>query len=233
MTRHYDWLGYHARTRPEAPCWTDLHSSRSFTYGEAEDRCLRLAAHLARNCGVTKGDRVAILAMNSTDYMEVHSACAKIGAIFLPLNWRLAPPEVDFILGDADPKVLIHDLATQELVDGLIEAGLEMKAVIMAIGSPVTAVQRRRTPEENRARDALAVPDREENPERLTHGRADSREEIPRQIGQLSARHECHAVQAVDTVHQCLVDLGSANGAKNDAVFRDAPPLASHLLSPR
>ena len=119
MTRHYDWLGYHARTRPEAPCWTDLHSDRSFSYREADARCRPLAAHLARNCGVAEGDRVAILAMNSTDYMEAHSACAKIGAIFLPLNWRLAPPEVDFILGDADPKVLIHDLATQELVDGL------------------------------------------------------------------------------------------------------------------
>ena len=78
--KHYDWLSHHAHANPEAPCWTDLHSSRSYTYTQAEDRCRRLASHLARNCGVTKGDRVAMLAMNSTDVMEVHSACARIGA---------------------------------------------------------------------------------------------------------------------------------------------------------
>lgn len=117
--RHYDWLAYHARTRPDAPCWTDLHSDRAFTYAEAEDRCRRLAAHLQNHCGVKRGDRVAVLAMNSTDVMEAHSACAKIGAIFLPLNWRLVAAEIDFIVSDSAPQVLIHDGATQEIVDGL------------------------------------------------------------------------------------------------------------------
>ena len=114
--RHYDWLAYHARTRPDAPCWTDLHSERDFTYGAADDRCRRLAAHLQKSCGVKRGDRVAVLAMNSTDVMEVHSACAKIGAIFLPLNWRLVAAEIDFIVSDSAPQVLIHDGATKEIV---------------------------------------------------------------------------------------------------------------------
>ncbi|MEM8755498.1 MAG: long-chain fatty acid--CoA ligase [Pseudomonadota bacterium] len=117
--RHYDWLSHHARTTPDAPCWTDLHSDRAFTFAEAEDRCRRLAAHLKRACGVGRGDRVAVLAMNSTDVMEVHSACAKIGAIFLPLNWRLEAPEIDFIVEDASPRVLIHDGATKAIVDAM------------------------------------------------------------------------------------------------------------------
>ena len=116
--KHFDWLAHHAFATPGARCWTDLHSGRSFTYGEAEDRCHRLALHLAA-CGVTKGDRVAMLAMNSTDGMEVHSACAKLGAIYLPLNWRLAAPELDFILGDAEPRVLIHDTAMADLAGAL------------------------------------------------------------------------------------------------------------------
>ena len=116
--KHYDWLAHHAFVTPEAPCWSDLHSGRSFTYAEAEDRCRRLAAYLARQ-GVAKGDRVAVLAMNSTDGMEIHSACAKIGAIFLPLNWRLAAPELDFILGDAEASVLIHDTAMADLAGAL------------------------------------------------------------------------------------------------------------------
>ncbi|MBO6775333.1 MAG: long-chain fatty acid--CoA ligase [Marinibacterium sp.] len=117
--RHYDWLAHHARMAPQSDCWTDLHSGRAFTYAEAEDRCRKLAAFLARDCGVAKGDRVAMLAMNSTDMMEVHSACAKLGAIFLPLNWRLMPPELDFILSDATPQVLIYDTANAETVAGL------------------------------------------------------------------------------------------------------------------
>jgi fatty-acyl-CoA synthase len=54
--------------------------------------------------------------------MEVHSACAKLGAIFLPLNWRLAAPELDFILGDSAPKVLIFDTANSETANALTHA---------------------------------------------------------------------------------------------------------------
>ena len=117
--RHYDWLAYHAFTNPEGDCWTDLHSSRAFTFAAADDRRRRLAAHLARQCGVGKGDRVAVLAQNSTDTMELHAACAKLGAIFLPLNWRLAAPEIDFILSDGEPKVLMYDTASKAIVDAL------------------------------------------------------------------------------------------------------------------
>ncbi len=112
--RHYDWLSHHAHMSPNDECWTDLHSGRMFTFAMAEDRCRRLAAHLARHCGIVKGDRIAVLAMNSTDMMEIHSACAKLGAVFVPLNWRLAAPEIDFILSDSDPKVLIFDTANAE-----------------------------------------------------------------------------------------------------------------------
>ncbi len=107
--KHYDWLAHHAERVPEKTVWIDLHSNRSFSYAEAEDRSLRLAAHLQRNCGIEKGDRVGVLAMNSTDMLEVQSACAKIGAIFLPLNWRLTVSELEFIISDAAPKVMIHD----------------------------------------------------------------------------------------------------------------------------
>jgi fatty-acyl-CoA synthase len=109
--RHYDWLAHHANFTPDNTVWVDLHSDRSFTYAQAEERCCRLAWHLQKNCDIAKGDRVGVLAMNSTDMMEIQSACAKIGAIFLPLNWRLTVSELDFIIKDAEPRVLIHDLA--------------------------------------------------------------------------------------------------------------------------
>ena len=63
----------------------------------------------ATRCNVKRGDRVAVLALNSTDTLEVQFACFRIGAVFLPLNNRLTVPELQFIVGDASPTVMIHD----------------------------------------------------------------------------------------------------------------------------
>jgi len=109
--RHYDWLAHHAGRTPDHTAWVDLHSNRRFSYAQAEDRSCRLAWHFQKTLGVAKGERIGVLAMNSTDMLEIQSACAKIGAIFLPLNWRLTVTELQFILSDAEPKVLVHDRA--------------------------------------------------------------------------------------------------------------------------
>jgi fatty-acyl-CoA synthase len=106
----YDWLAHHAARTPEKTAVIDLHSGRRRTWAQFDDRTRRLAAHLRDGCGVSRGDRVAILAPNSTDYLEVQFACAKLGAVFLPLNWRLAVPELEFIVNDGTPGVLIYDV---------------------------------------------------------------------------------------------------------------------------
>src|SRR5213078_950085 len=59
--------------------------------------------------GIVKGDRVALLAPNCAEYFELQFACGRLGAIMLPLNWRLTVPELTYILGDAGPKLLVHD----------------------------------------------------------------------------------------------------------------------------
>ena len=107
--QHFDWLSHHANRTPNKLAWVDLHSDRPFTYVQAEERSARLAFHLQKELGVERGDRVGILCMNSTDMLEVQFACTKIGAIFLPLNWRLTVSELAFIVGDAAPKVMVHD----------------------------------------------------------------------------------------------------------------------------
>ncbi|MBI3516856.1 MAG: AMP-binding protein [Proteobacteria bacterium] len=65
------------------------------------------AHHLKHALGVGRGDRVALLAMNRPEYLVLLFACARLGAILTPLNWRLAPPEHRVILADAEPRVLI------------------------------------------------------------------------------------------------------------------------------
>ena len=83
-----------------------------------DERSARLGRWL-QDRGVGRGDRVAILAYNGPEFFELEFAAGKTGAIMVPLNWRLAQPELDYILGDCAPKVLIHDVEFAEMCDAL------------------------------------------------------------------------------------------------------------------
>ena len=95
--------------RGNAMAAIDLATGRRYTYGEFHGRIDGVAAALAEEFGVRAGDRVAVLAQGSTDVIEIQFACFRIGAIFVPLNWRLAPPELAAILANCTPSLLIHD----------------------------------------------------------------------------------------------------------------------------
>ncbi|MCP4226680.1 MAG: long-chain fatty acid--CoA ligase [Actinomycetia bacterium] len=118
-TRSYDWIGHHALVRGDQPAMVDLATNRSFTYREMDERTCRLASALATDFGIGHRDRVAVLANNNSNFFEVQFACWKLGAIFVPLNWRLAIPELEYIVGDCSPKVIVHDNDFAEAVDKL------------------------------------------------------------------------------------------------------------------
>jgi fatty-acyl-CoA synthase len=107
--RHYDWIAHFSRRTPDKIAVVDLASQRRLSYALFDARIARLATHLRDNLTVARGDRVAVLALNTTDTLEVQFACGRIGAVFLPLNTRLTVPELQFIVGDASPRVMIHD----------------------------------------------------------------------------------------------------------------------------
>jgi fatty-acyl-CoA synthase len=107
--RHHDWIAHHAARRPDAPAAVDLASGRRLTYRDFDRRISALAGHLRDACGVGPGARVALLAQNGTDILEAQFACFRLGALFVPLNWRLAPAELDAIAADCTPAALVHD----------------------------------------------------------------------------------------------------------------------------
>src|SRR3982074_2631963 len=107
--RYYDWIAHFGRRTPDKLAAVDLGSERRFTYAQFDARISRLAAHLRDRLKIARGDRVAVLALNTTDTLEVQFACGRIGAVFLPLNTRLTVPELQYIVGDAAPHVMIHD----------------------------------------------------------------------------------------------------------------------------
>ena len=105
----YDWIRHHALRTPDKVASVDLYSERRLTYAEMDQRIGRLAQFLRHTLGVERGDRVAVLSRNSTDIFDIQFACGRLGAIFMPLNWRLALPELEYVLTDSTPRTLIYD----------------------------------------------------------------------------------------------------------------------------
>jgi fatty-acyl-CoA synthase len=114
-TRYYDWITHFGRRTPDKIAAIDLASQRRFSYAQFDARISLLAMHLRDRLNVARGDRVAVLALNTTDTLEVQFACFRIGAVFLPLNTRLTVPELQFIVGDASPRIMIHDADLAEV----------------------------------------------------------------------------------------------------------------------
>ncbi len=108
-TRHYDWIAHHHELHGDTPAIHDLGTGRRLSYSQLHQRTDQLAAHL-QLLGVGKGERVAMLAPNGTEFFELQFACGRIGCIAVLLNWRLAVPELEYILSDCTPSVLIHDV---------------------------------------------------------------------------------------------------------------------------
>ena len=116
-----DWIAFHADRSPDKLAIIDQGTGRRYAYAEFNRRSARLAAYLRDQWGARAGDRLAILAKNSAEYYEFQYACFKLGAIMLPLNWRLAQPELLFILHNAETSGLIYDAEFSAAVPRLMQ----------------------------------------------------------------------------------------------------------------
>ena len=88
-------------------------------------RVERLTAHLQSNWGVQPGDRVAWLGFNHELQLVTLVACARLGAVFVPLNFRLAVPELQQVMLDAQPRLLVHDSHHADTAQALKVEGLK------------------------------------------------------------------------------------------------------------
>ena len=115
----FDWLARHAERTPDKLALLDAHTGRELTYAQFNQRANRLASFLVGTLGLKRGDRISILAQNSSDYFEVLFACGKTGVILNTLNWRLAVPELEFILTDCTPRALFYEPEYAAAVEAL------------------------------------------------------------------------------------------------------------------
>ena len=111
-----EWSTRWAERYPQEPCLK--YGELEFTKGEFNIRVNRLA-HAFQGEGVRKGDRVAALMANSHVFLEILQALCKLGAVMVPLNFRLAAPELEFILNDSEPVMLVYSPEFLPLVEEL------------------------------------------------------------------------------------------------------------------
>ena len=98
-----------------------VYQDQRVTWADFEDRVLRLAGWLAAQ-GVTEDDIVAVVMKNSTTFLEAAFAVSHLGAVFLPVNYRLAQPEVGYIAGHAGAKLLLADAEFADIAAGTAPA---------------------------------------------------------------------------------------------------------------
>ena len=97
-------------------------------------------AHALIDLDIKKGERVATLMVNSSEFLEIFFACAKIGAIIVPVNFNLAMPELEYIIKDSAPRILIYSSNFVEKVEHIKAAGrinLALNQDILTVGSHV------------------------------------------------------------------------------------------------
>jgi fatty-acyl-CoA synthase len=125
------WLVAHARERGAAPAVSD--AVRALDYAALEQRVARAAGVLAA-AGCARGERVALLLGNRSATLEAVFAAARLGAIAVPLNTRLAPPEIAELLDDCRPAALLFEASLRPLVDAACARARRAPPFQLAIG---------------------------------------------------------------------------------------------------
>jgi acyl-CoA synthetase (AMP-forming)/AMP-acid ligase II len=118
---------YYGRTTPNAPALIDATGATSFADLDARSNAV---ANALLGLGLSSGGRVAFLGKNSARYFEFLFGVNKADAALLPLNWRLAAPELAAVLVDATPEVLIADAEYAELAASVVaQSGVNCRVI--------------------------------------------------------------------------------------------------------
>ena len=125
------------RTKPERIAAID--GDVRLTYAQFGERVERLAATL-HGMGVSKGDRVALLMLNDFRYLEIFYATFLLGAVVVPLNVRLAAPELSFMLQDSGTAVLFYHHEFEPLVNAIKKDPVTVRHYVLAEGVPFAGI---------------------------------------------------------------------------------------------
>jgi long-chain acyl-CoA synthetase len=126
----------HRNRQQRARAPATMFARRTRSWGEVADRVARVAAGL-KSLGLVPGERLAILALNSDEYLILYYAAFWAGGVAVPLNWRSSAAELATILSDAEPVILAHDARLAPVAAGLAAQRPALRLVQMDAAAPV------------------------------------------------------------------------------------------------
>ena len=100
-----DLIAKRAALTPDRVAMEDAGSGDTLSYAQLDRRAAKAACLMAA-LGIGEGDRVAILCRNRSQFFEILFGCGKLGAILVPLNWRMPPAELETLIADCNPRLL-------------------------------------------------------------------------------------------------------------------------------
>ncbi len=146
-----DWVAKWAVYSPDQVAVSENESGRSLTYGQLQQKAEHLCHWLRDTYDLRLGDRVAVLAENCLEYVVLFSVAQKTGIILVPLNYRLAPAEITYLITDSQPALIIYETELQ----GLLQPQLDLPAL------PLNELERTldQTPQKIKPFPVAALPD--------------------------------------------------------------------------
>ncbi|MFY0663341.1 MAG: AMP-binding protein [Natronospirillum sp.] len=129
----FDLLAQRARVSPDHLAVEDLGTGRTLTYAELNREAAAFAAAALTLWGLSEGDRIAYLGHSRAEFFAFLFGCAKAGLVLVPLNWRLAPPELDVLLRDCAPQALVYTAPFTETVQTLAHAHSAMTLIALDV----------------------------------------------------------------------------------------------------
>jgi fatty-acyl-CoA synthase len=113
-----DWIGRWGRCSAQKEALVDVIANRRYTYGHLADEIHKMANFLHDDLAIQQGDRVACLSLNRAEYIMLFFALSRLGAILVPLNFRLAPSEFIYFIEDASPTAIFFDRDHRHHIEG-------------------------------------------------------------------------------------------------------------------
>ncbi len=128
-----DWLSRRNLYTPESVAVVDDTDvdRRRYRYCDLQTRAVRVAVHLQSSLDLQLGDRVACLSTNRIEYLDLYFACGKLGAVLVPLNYRLPSAGIIELLEDCQPNVLVYESQFADVANAVLEAG------VVSLGLPI------------------------------------------------------------------------------------------------
>jgi len=129
-----DWLSRRCLYTPEQIAVVDAIEGRRISYRDLNRRACAIARWLGREAEVSAGDRAACLSVNRLEYLDLFFACGKLGAILVPLNFRLPEPALLELVEDCQPRCLVADAPWHALGSSCQAKGLVQRVIDIGEG---------------------------------------------------------------------------------------------------